>query len=110
MEMAETFSMKACVPGLRPESLAAAYYGNRTLAIFIRGDNGLLPGGKLKVGQRVRIPTAFQYQVRRGDSLEAIARKFLDDPRRASPLAAFNGIKLGDKLKDGQELVIPFEQ
>jgi phage tail protein X len=90
------------------ESVAAEYYGNRSLGPFLIEANGL-KDGKLKAGQKVRIPTAYQYRVRKGDTLEALAQKFLDDKRRAPFLAGFSGIGKGEKLKEGQELVIPFQ-
>jgi LysM repeat protein len=91
------------------ESIAADYYGNRSLALFISEGNGLGKEGRLRPGQKVRIPTAFRYKVRRGDTFEALAQKFLDDKRRAALLASFSGLKVSDKLREGQELVIPFQ-
>src|SRR6185436_9742489 len=90
------------------ESVAADYYGNRSLAMFIAEGNGS-KDGKLKTGQRVRIPTAYKYKLRKGDTLEGLAQRFLDDKRRAGHLAFVNGIKLNDKLREGQELLIPFQ-
>jgi LysM repeat protein len=95
-------------PGDTPESVAADYYGNRSLALFISEGNGI-KDGKLRPGQRVRIPTAFKYRLRKGDTLEALAQRFLDDKRRATFLAQTNGLKLSDKLREGQELLIPFQ-
>ena len=66
-------------PGDTPESIAADYYGNRSEAIFILETNGLERDKPLQPGQRVRIPTAFHYRVHKGDTLEGLAQKFLDD-------------------------------
>jgi LysM repeat protein len=90
------------------ESVAAEYYGNRSLGPFLMEANGL-KDAKLKTGQKVRIPTAFSYRVRKGDTLEALAQKFLDDKRRAPFLAAFSGVGRADKIREGQELIIPFQ-
>jgi len=90
------------------ESVAADYYGNRALASFIAEGNGL-KDSKLKPGQKVRIPTAFKYKLKRGDTLERLAQRFLDDKRRAQFLGSLNGLKLTDKLREGQELLIPFQ-
>jgi LysM repeat protein len=90
------------------ESVAAEYYGNRSLAPFLVEANGL-HDAKLKAGQKLRIPTAFQYKSRKGDTLEALSQKFLDDKRRAPFLAQLNGIGKSDKLREGQELLIPFQ-
>jgi len=96
-------------PGDTPESIAADYYGNRSQAIFIVETNGLERDKPLKPGQRVRIPTAFHYRVRKGDTLEGLAQKFLDDKRRSPFLAAFSGLRPTDKLREWQDLLIPFQ-
>jgi hypothetical protein len=90
------------------ESIAADYYGNRSLAPFITEGNGLPKEARLRAGQKVRIPTAFHYRVRKGDTLEALGARFLDDKRRGILLAWFNPIKAADKLREGQDLIIPF--
>jgi LysM domain len=100
------YSAKA---GDTPESIAADYYGNRSQAIFILETNGLERDKPLKPGQKVRIPTAFHYRVRKGDTLEGLSQKFLDDKRRAPFLAAFSGLRATDKLREGQDLLIPFQ-
>jgi LysM repeat protein len=64
---------------------------------------------RLRLGQRLRIPSAFRYRVKRGDTLEALAKRFLDDRRRAAYLGAVNGMKGGDKLREGQDLLVPFQ-
>ncbi len=96
-------------PGDTPESIAADYYGNRSQAIFILETNGLERDKPLKAGQKVRIPTAFHYRVHKGDTLEGLAQKFLDDKRRSPFLAAFSGLRPSDKLREGQDLLIPFQ-
>jgi LysM repeat protein len=96
-------------PGDTPESIAADYYGNRSQSIFIVETNGLERDKPLKPGQKVRIPTAFHYKVRKGDTLEGLAGKFLDDKRRSPFLAAFSGLRPTDKLREGQDLLIPFQ-
>ncbi len=101
-----TYSSK---PGDTPESIAADYYGNRSQAIFILETNGLERDKPLKPGQKVRIPTAFHYRVHKGDTLEGLAQKFLDDKRRSPFLAAFSGLRPTDKLREGQDLLIPFQ-
>lgn len=95
--------------GDTPESIAADYYGNRSQAIFIIETNGFERDKPLHPGQRVRIPTAFHYRVRRGDTLEGLAQRFLDDKRRAPFLAAFSGLRGTDKLREGQDLLVPFQ-
>lgn len=95
--------------GETAESIAADYYGNRSLALFITEGNGLPRDAKMKPGQKVRIPTAFTYRIKKGDTLEALAQKFLDDKRRAPFLAQFSGLRVTDKIREGQDLLIPFQ-
>jgi LysM repeat protein len=91
------------------ESIAADYYGNRSLALYITEGNNLPREAKLRAGTKVRIPTAFHYRVRRGDTLEALGGKFLDDKRRGVLLAWFNTFKANDRLREGQDIIIPFQ-
>src|SRR5262249_48142043 len=77
--------------------------------LFITETNGLKAKVRLKPGQRIRVPTAFRYRVRRGDALELLAQRFLDDRRRAQPLGQLNGMRPTDKLREGQDLIIPFQ-
>jgi phage tail protein X len=95
--------------GDTPESIAADYYGNRSQAIFVVETNGLERDKPLHAGQKVRIPTAFHYRVRKGDTLDGLAQRFLDDKRRAPFLAGFNGMRGADKLREGQDLIVPFQ-
>jgi LysM repeat protein len=91
------------------ESIASDYYGNRSLALLITEGNALPRDAKIKPGQKIRIPTAVTYKVRRGDTLEGLAMRFLDDRRRAPALAQLCGLRSVDKLREGQELTIPFQ-
>ena len=91
------------------ETIAADFYGNRSLALLLAEGNGVARDAKLRAGQRVKIPTAVTYKLKKGDTLESLAQRFLEDKRRAPQLAQLNGLKISDKLKEGQELVIPFQ-
>lgn len=95
--------------GETPEQLAALYYGNRSLATFILEANGLRRPGRLVAGQRVRVPTAFRYRMQRGETLEAVAARFLDDPRRAPFIAGWSGLARGERGREGLELLLPFQ-
>jgi LysM repeat protein len=95
-------------PGDTPETLAAEYYGNRALALFILEANGLR-GRPIRPGQKVRIPTAFHYRMRRGETLEVVAARFLDDRRRAPFLAQWSGLARGDRGREGADLLVPFQ-
>jgi LysM repeat protein len=101
-----TYTVQA---GDTAESIAADYYGNRSLAVIVLEANGLERSSRLRPGLRLRIPTAFRYRVRRGDALELIAQRCCGDKRRAPLVAQLMGLRPGDKLREGQELVMPFE-
>src|SRR5262249_32768854 len=71
--------------------------------------NGLQRGAPLRPGQRIRIPTAFLYRIRRGDTLEGLTQRFLEDRRRTALLGALNNLRATEHLHEGQELLIPFQ-
>ena len=103
------FVMHSVVASDTAESVAADYYGNRSLAMIVLESNGLDRTAKLRTGQKLRIPTASRYRVRRGDTLELLAQRFCDDKRRAPMLAQLAGLHPGDKLREGQDLPVPFQ-
>lgn len=47
------------------------------------------------------------YTVKRGDTLWSIAREMYGDPNRNADIGAANGIKDGEKLVEGRQLIIP---
>ena len=95
--------------GDTPETLAADYYGNRALARFIVEANGLRPNDPLRAGQVVRIPTAFHYRIKRHETLEAVAKRFLDDRRRAPFLAQWSNLPRGERPREGSDLLVAFQ-
>jgi LysM repeat protein len=101
-----TYSVQA---GDNAESIAADYYGNRSLALIVLEANGLERGAKLRPGQRLRIPTAFRYRVKKGETIESLAQRFSGDKRRAPLFAQIAGLHANEKVHEGQEIVIPFE-
>jgi LysM repeat protein len=99
-----------------PETLAAEYYGNRALALFVLEANGIgnaqNPSArslKFRPGQKVRIPTAFRYRLKKGETLEKIAARFLDDKRRAPFLAQWSGLRDPEKVHEGTDVLVPFQ-
>ncbi len=88
--------------------VAHALYGSDGAATFVAGANGLSRGAVCKAGQKIVLPTVGIYKVKRGDRLELIAKQFLGDKRRAAVLGALNNLKPNDKLREGQDLSIPF--
>jgi serine/threonine-protein kinase len=90
------------------ELLAATYYADPQYAVFIMAANGILHPRPLRAGEVLNIPTVWTYRAQEGDTLAELARRYLDDERRAPFLAAFNHMGEGDALAPGQELTIPF--
>lgn len=94
-------------PGDTAEALATQYYNNRSLAALVREVNKLPPNANLRPGQRLRIPSATQYRVNRGETLEIVAKRRLGDARRAHFLAEWNGLKPGAQPSAGTKLLVP---
>ncbi|MDB4954745.1 MAG: Peptidoglycan-binding lysin domain protein [Myxococcales bacterium] len=90
------------------ELLAAEYYGDRDLAIFIMVANKMQHARPLKPGERLRIPVTRTVTTQKGDSFETLAGTYLGDPRRAPFLADFNSMSAEDTLATGTALTIPF--
>lgn len=94
-------------PGDTAEVLAAQYYNNRSFAALVREVNKLPPNANPKPGQRLRIPSATQYRVNRGETLELVAKRRLGDARRAHFIAEWNGLKPGAQPAAGTKLLLP---
>jgi membrane-bound lytic murein transglycosylase D len=115
-------------PAARPASADASYRvrSGDTLGKIARrhgvsesalaAENGIRDKRLVKVGQVLRIPGAAAspggasaapgsvYTVRRGDTLDSIARRHGTTPKS---IAALNGIKRANRIKAGQRLVMP---
>lgn len=94
-------------PGDTAETLAAQYYNNRSLAALVREVNKLPANANPKPGQRLRIPSATQYRLTRGETLDLVAKRRLGDARRAHFLAEWNGLKPGVQPPAGSKLLLP---
>ena len=68
--------------------------------------NNLRNANVIKIGDDLIIlpVTGVQYEVKRGDTLESIAKKFKGD---AGEISSFNGLAIGESLAAGQVVIIP---
>lgn len=68
--------------------------------------NNIRSAKAIKVGDELVIlpVTGVQYEVKRGDTLEGIARKFRGD---AAEIVSFNGLGIGEPLEAGTIIIIP---
>lgn len=68
--------------------------------------NNLRNASTIKVGDELIIlpVTGVQYEVKRGDTLESVAKKFKGD---AGEITVFNGLAIGEVLTIGQVIIIP---
>ena len=79
---------------------ASAY---RSIALL----NGLAADSPLQVGQTLLMPVAVPYELKRGETLAALAKRFYGDVDLAAALQSFNGIDDPLRLAVGQEVEIP---
>lgn len=68
--------------------------------------NNLRSASSIKIGDDLIIlpVTGVQYHVKKGDTIEGIAKKFKAD---ASEIISFNGLGIGETLVAGGEIIIP---
>jgi hypothetical protein len=88
---AEARTFKRTMRGEKLKHLAAQFYGDSRMAIYIRAASGLpLRGRKPKVGTEVSIPSAWTYRVRPGDTWSDLGKAYLGRRSRGWLLAVFN--------------------
>lgn len=97
-----------CHEGDSVAGVAQVQYGTDAAIPYIVAQSGLAKAGPCRAGTKLVLPTAGTYKIKRGDRLELIAKQFLGDKRRAPALAQLNNMKITDKLREGQDITIPF--
>ena len=90
-------------PGDTPGAIAERFGISLSTLLWA---NNLRSAGTITVGDELIILpiTGIQYEVKRGDTLEAIAKKFKGD---AGEIMSFNGLAIGEALEPGQTVIIP---
>lgn len=96
-------------PGETVADVAKAFYGDRDKAIILLQYNRITDPKKILPGTKIAIPNIIQYTVEKGDTLAAIAHRFLGDQRRYRILALINHLDSSDVLNIGSIVKIPFE-
>ncbi|HXV76054.1 MAG TPA: LysM domain-containing protein, partial [Candidatus Polarisedimenticolaceae bacterium] len=69
--------------------------------------NEMLPEKPLAIGSTIVFPVVMPYELRRGESLAALARRFYGDSDRAEVLQRWNGIDDPRRLAVGASVEIP---
>jgi hypothetical protein len=88
--------------------IARHYYGTDAPAAVLAMANGLEPAARPRTGDALRVPTAWNFTLRRSASLEELSRQLLGDRRRWQALVAFNNLGRKRRLKAGRSITVPF--
>ena len=94
------------------EVVAAEFYGDKTLTMFIITENKLLEPKQykpraLRPGERLRVPVTREIATAKGDGFEQLAQTYLGDSKRAQYLADYNNIAIDQNLPAGTALLVP---
>ena len=79
----------------------------QTLFFRLEEKDQVVNVGKVAYGQDPSAPAVRDYQVKKGDTLESIARKELDDPARAEEILKLNPSLKGRELSAGELIKLP---
>ena len=78
-------------PGDTIDLVAAEFYGDHVrTSLFIVDENKWKTYRKLNPGERIRVPIAREITTSKGDTLQALATKYLGDASRATYIAQLN--------------------
>lgn len=92
--------------------VAAEFYGDKTLTMFIISENKLLEPKQYKAralrpGERLRVPVTREIATAKGDGFDQLAQTYLGDSKRAQYLADYNNLAIDDNLPAGTPLLVP---
>jgi len=88
-------------------SLAKRYLGRVSAYEAVALLNGLIPDAPLRPGQRIAMPVGLRYELKRGESLAGLAKRFHGDARMSEAIRIFNDIDDPRRLSVGQRIEIP---
>ena len=91
--------------------LALRYYGKMDLSFVIRAANGFIhpDDGQLIQGERIEIPEVTYHRVRRGETWDVLADRYLGSSRRGRFLAEMNKDTGGNEPAEGAIVLIPYQ-
>lgn len=90
-------------PGDTPGSVAASFGISLNTLLWA---NNIRNANLIKLGDELVIlpVTGVRYDVKKGDTMDSIAKKFKGD---ASEILSFNGLAIGESLEAGSSIIIP---
>jgi LysM repeat protein len=96
-------------PGDTIDLVAAEFYGDHVhTGVFIVDENKWKTFHKLNPGERIRVPITREITTAKGDTLAALATKYLGDANRATYIAQLNNLQVTDIPAAGVALKLPF--
>lgn len=89
-------------------NIARVHYGSPKKTIYLMPTNGITDPEQINKRKRLWIPTVWRYRIKRGDSLNKLALKYLKDTSRAEFLMWLNRIEDPKDLEVGRLISMPF--
>ena len=88
--------------------IALIYYGNPDKFVYLVAANRLQDPDRLPQDRSLVIPTVWAYALKKGETVQQIANRYLKESRHAEFLAWFNHLRSPKDAKQGSFLMIPF--
>ena len=88
--------------------IALIYYGNPDKLIYLVAANRLQDPDHLPLERSLVIPTVWTYALKKGETIQQIANRYLKESRHAEFLAWLNHLRSPKDAKQGSVLMIPF--
>lgn len=88
--------------------VAVLFYGKPQKIVYLQAANNIDNPDRMPQDRELLIPTVLRYQMRRGDDLSKIAKRYLLSDDRSDFLIWLNEIKDPKNIKAGTLITIPF--
>lgn len=89
--------------------LSLSNYGTSRYAYLLAEYNNIKNVQRIQIDQEIKIPKAFSYKIKVGDTLFKISRRLLGDSRKYKDLAEYNDISNPNIILKGSKLEIPLK-